>query len=323
MNKSRLSGAGPAIKVGILILAFLSTAAIQWNVSSDTPEAVSPLPENPMPLIATPDSRLNIGIVGEGYFEVTMPDGWPGFTRYGAFKLEKGSGQWLTSEGWAVNGNFTPIATGTTDISISADGLVHAFHPTSGVSSFGISLTRFANPAGLETVPGYPNYFKVTGPSGPPIEGNPGRNGFGFIAQGFLESVPFEIRLTGITRDTNRMAHAAFDITNKNRRALSLAFSPWLAVWNESSWTTNKSGPFFTYHLDGNSTRRFYLPVTTPPSTWRFMIKSTLKRMETERTVGKRYDRFSADAWENVLLPQEHSHLVEFSQTNLTIRESE
>jgi flagellar basal-body rod protein FlgG len=49
-----------------------------------------------------------------------------------------------------------------------------------------ISLVRFQNPAGLETIG--QNLFKETDASGDPIEGTPGEEGFGQIAQGFIEA---------------------------------------------------------------------------------------------------------------------------------------
>ncbi len=48
-----------------------------------------------------------------------------------------------------------------------------------------IQLSRFINPAGLRSLG--KNLYVPTGASGDEITGTPGENGFGTIAQGFLE----------------------------------------------------------------------------------------------------------------------------------------
>ncbi|HCP10201.1 MAG TPA: flagellar basal body rod protein FlgG, partial [Thermodesulfobacterium commune] len=48
-----------------------------------------------------------------------------------------------------------------------------------------LTLYDFTNPAGLYAVGR--NLFKPTDAAGDVIEGNPGQNGFGTIAQGYLE----------------------------------------------------------------------------------------------------------------------------------------
>ena len=48
-----------------------------------------------------------------------------------------------------------------------------------------ITLTRFANPAGLEAIG--QNLFDETDSSGAPTTGTPGNDGIGTLRQGFLE----------------------------------------------------------------------------------------------------------------------------------------
>src|SRR5512140_3157529 len=65
--------------------------------------------------------RLDIAIQGDGFFEVQLPDGTSAYTRDGALKTAS-DGRITTSDGYAVQGGFQPIATGTTSINISSTG---------------------------------------------------------------------------------------------------------------------------------------------------------------------------------------------------------
>jgi flagellar basal-body rod protein FlgG len=57
---------------------------------------------------------------------------------------------------------------------------------SSGSQNSQLTLVRFANPAGLQSVGG--NLYLQTAASGTPESGNPGSNGFGTLQQGYLES---------------------------------------------------------------------------------------------------------------------------------------
>ncbi len=126
---------------------------------------------------------LDLAVQGDGFFEVQMPDGTLAYTRDGA--LKRGSdGRITTSDGLPVQNGFQPIPQGTTSITISANGQV-SLAGSGGAQNFQVTLVRFANPAGLESIGR--NLFKQTDASGPPEIGNPGENGFGSLAQGYLE----------------------------------------------------------------------------------------------------------------------------------------
>ena len=56
----------------------------------------------------------------------------------------------------------------------------------SGNQSFRLTLTRFANPAGLQSVGG--NLYNETPASGAPETGSPSEQGFGSTMQGYKES---------------------------------------------------------------------------------------------------------------------------------------
>ena len=127
--------------------------------------------------------RLDVAIQGDGFFEVQMPDGSRAYTRDGALKTAS-DGRITTSDGLVLQGGFQPIPTGTTSISIAPSGEVTTTGP-SGSQNFRVQLVRFANPAGLESMGR--NLFRETTASGNAELGNAGENGFGELAQGYLE----------------------------------------------------------------------------------------------------------------------------------------
>jgi flagellar basal-body rod protein FlgG len=127
--------------------------------------------------------RLDVAIQGDGFFEVQMPDGTRAYTRDGALKTAS-DGRITTSDGLPLQGGFQPIPSGTTAISISPTGEITTATP-SGSQNFRVQLVRFANPAGLENVGR--NLYRETTASGNAELGNPGENGFGDLAQGYLE----------------------------------------------------------------------------------------------------------------------------------------
>lgn len=127
--------------------------------------------------------QLDVGVQGDGFFEVQMPDGTLAYTRDGAFK-QSANGQIVTSDGLPLQAGFQPVPAGTTNITIGSSGTV-TYTGASGTTSFQVQLTRFANPAGLESLGS--NLYKETTASGTPQTGTPGTNGFGTLNQGYLE----------------------------------------------------------------------------------------------------------------------------------------
>src|SRR3984885_4255305 len=127
--------------------------------------------------------RLDVAIQGDGFFQVTMPDGTLAYTRDGSLKTDS-SGRITTSDGLPVQNGFQPIPIGTTAINISTNGQVTTTG-SSGTQTFQVTLTRFANPAGLQSIGR--NLYLETPASGTPETGNPDENGYGSLQQGYLE----------------------------------------------------------------------------------------------------------------------------------------
>ncbi|RMD87322.1 MAG: flagellar basal-body rod protein FlgG [Candidatus Dadabacteria bacterium] len=131
-------------------------------------------------------NQLDIAIEGEGFFQVTLPDGTLAYTRAGAFQLDE-NGQVVTADGFVVEPAIT-IPPDALSVTIGQDGVVNVLQPGSPtptqVGQF--QLTRFQNPAGLKQIG--KNLLLETQSSGTPTTGTPGENGMGRLAQGFLES---------------------------------------------------------------------------------------------------------------------------------------
>lgn len=127
--------------------------------------------------------KFDLAIQGDGFFEVQRPDGTISYTRDGSFKLSA-AGQVVTADGYPVLSGFQAVPPGTTSVNVSETGEV-TYQGPNGSTTFRLTMTRFANPAGLESLGG--NLYAETEASGIPEVGNPGEAGFGGIAQGYVE----------------------------------------------------------------------------------------------------------------------------------------
>jgi flagellar basal-body rod protein FlgG len=153
---------------------------------------------------------LDIAIEGDGFFQVSLPDGDIAYTRDGTFKLSA-DGQLVTSDGFFLQPGIT-IPADSESISIGADGLVSAkVAGNSTPQEIGqLELARFINPAGMEAI-GH-NLFLETSASGAPMLGNPTLEGFGRIDQGYLEMSNVEV----VEEMVNMiMAQRAYEINSK------------------------------------------------------------------------------------------------------------
>lgn len=128
--------------------------------------------------------KLDIAIQGDGFFEVQRPDGTIAYTRDGSFKLNA-QGQVVTTDGLPVLSGFQPIPPGATAVTIAEDGNV-TVQTADGNTNFRLTLTRFANAAGLRSLGG--NLYEETAASGTPEAGAPGEQGFGRTIQGYVEN---------------------------------------------------------------------------------------------------------------------------------------
>ena len=130
-------------------------------------------------------NELDWAIEGDGFFQIEMPNGDTGYSRAGEFKLDA-DGRIVNPDGFPLIPEIT-VPTDTISISVGLDGTVSVIQAGDGTPTEigNIQLARFVNPAGLRSLG--KNLFTPTNASGDEITGTPGENGFGTLAQGFLE----------------------------------------------------------------------------------------------------------------------------------------
>jgi len=136
------------------------------------------------PLLVT-NNPLDVAIKGNGYFQITMPDGSLSYTRDGSFTTDQ-NGQIVTQAGFTV-GNGITIPSGSTSITIAGDGTVQYTldDPTKVYTAGNLVVANFINPNGLVATGG--NLFLETPASGVPVINVPGTNGTGTLVQNNLE----------------------------------------------------------------------------------------------------------------------------------------
>jgi len=128
--------------------------------------------------------NLDMAILGDGFLQVSMPDGTTKYTRDGALQTNA-DGQLVTTTGYPIEPAIT-IPTNAVAIDIGKDGSVNVTTASGTQSVVGIiQLARFPNASGLSSEGD--NLLAETEASGTATTGTAGENGFGIIQAGFLE----------------------------------------------------------------------------------------------------------------------------------------
>ena len=135
--------------------------------------------------LTSTEGENDVAIRGEGFLQVTMPDGRTAYTRDGSLERDA-TGQLVTHDGYPISPQIT-VPQNATALTISADGRVQATVPGQTAPQLlgQIQLARFVNKTGLESIGD--NLFVETAASGPATTGNPNSEGFGNLQQGYLE----------------------------------------------------------------------------------------------------------------------------------------
>jgi flagellar basal-body rod protein FlgG len=156
---------------------------------------------------------LDIAIRGEGFLQVTMPDGSLKYTRDGALQTNA-NGQLVTSGGYPIEPAIS-IPTDAVSVTIEKNGGVNVTNSSGTQSVVGnIQMVRFPNSAGLSSEGD--NLYAGTEASGSPLTGTPGENGFGTIQSGFLEKSNVQM----ITELVNLItAQRAYEINSRAIKA--------------------------------------------------------------------------------------------------------
>lgn len=156
---------------------------------------------------------LDIAISGEGFIQVTTPNGDLRYTRDGSLQINA-NGQLVTTTGYAVEPAIS-IPTDAASVSIEKDGGVNVMDSSGTQSVVGtLQLARFPNPTGLSSEGD--NLLSETPASGTPTTGNAGENGFGTIMSGFLEKSNVQM-VTELVNLIN--AQRAYEINSRAIRA--------------------------------------------------------------------------------------------------------
>lgn len=132
-------------------------------------------------------NTFDLAIQGNGFFQISRPDGTVAYTRAGSFH-QNNQGQLVTIDGDPVIPNIT-IPPNATSVTITQYGVVNAMLPgQQNPSQLGqFQLATFANPAGLNSIGA--NLFQTTLSSGDPVLDVPGgTQGLGTLQQGYLEN---------------------------------------------------------------------------------------------------------------------------------------
>jgi len=132
------------------------------------------------------DNALDIGIQGDGFFQILLPDGTTAYTRDGSFQKDN-QGQIVTANGYPLQPNITIPANALT-VTIANDGTVSITQPgvTAPTQIGNIQLANFVNSGGLQSIG--QNLFLETASSGTPTPNAPGSNGAGVLNQGYVET---------------------------------------------------------------------------------------------------------------------------------------
>lgn len=129
---------------------------------------------------------LDVAVQGNGFIQVSLPDGTVAYTRDGSLH-EDSTGQLVTADGYPLVPSIT-LPANVNSVTIGTDGTVSttANGSTTPTQVGVIQLANFVNPAGLE--PMGQNLYLETQSSGTAQTGQPSINGMGSLAQGSLES---------------------------------------------------------------------------------------------------------------------------------------
>jgi len=160
--------------------------------------------------LTTTGNSLDMAVQGKGWFQVEMPSGETAYTRAGSFQLSA-EGKIVTADGYTVKGGGT-IPKDALDITINTSGEILVKQAGQAqlqrVGQF--ELASFANDAGLQA--SGDNLFQNTTASGDPVTGTAGRQGFGTLLQGFLETS----NVNTVQEVTNRItAQRAYEMNSK------------------------------------------------------------------------------------------------------------
>jgi flagellar basal-body rod protein FlgG len=127
----------------------------------------------------------DVALQGDGFFQVSLPDGTLAYTRDGTFRLDQ-NGRLVTEDGYPVLPGIN-VPQNARNLTIGPDGTVsvQVGNQTTPTQVGQLQVVKFLNPAGLQ--PLGQNVYTASQAAGAPQTGIAGQNGFPTVLQGFLE----------------------------------------------------------------------------------------------------------------------------------------
>jgi flagellar basal-body rod protein FlgG len=128
---------------------------------------------------------MDLAIQGDGFIEVTAPDGSASYTRGGTLMVDR-DGFLAQAEGQVLKPAIH-VGTDAREVTINADGrvMVRQRDGSEPFEAGRIELVRFADTSGLLAQGA--NLFRPSARSGEPIAGRTGEDGMGTLVQGAVE----------------------------------------------------------------------------------------------------------------------------------------
>jgi flagellar basal-body rod protein FlgG len=148
---------------------------------------------------------MDVAIQGEGFLQVTRPDGSLGYTRAGNLQVDA-NGRLGLPTGELLQPRIQ-VPAGASEVTIAPDGAVSAV-VNGAVTGLGrIQTASFTNPSGLLAAGG--NVFTATANSGQASIGTPGTGQRGMLSQGVLEASNVNVGTEMISLITTQRAFEA------------------------------------------------------------------------------------------------------------------
>lgn len=131
------------------------------------------------------DAAFDVAIQGEGFIEVSLPDGSSAFTRGGTLKVNR-DGLLATANGYPLKAHIS-IPDNAEQLVIGSDGKVQVIVPgqASAADVGDIDLVRFTGPEALTALGD--QLYRASLDSGEPIAAKASQDGMGRLMQGYLE----------------------------------------------------------------------------------------------------------------------------------------
>lgn len=151
------------------------------------------------------NNPLDLAIQGDGFFQVTLPDGTIAYTRAGSFRLDK-DGKMVTEDGYPISPEIT-IPSNATEISVAESGEFTITTPSGTETAGPLTPARFANNSGLRAIGR--NLYLESESSGTPTTGTFSEDGFGRLTQRHLESSNVSVVEQVVNMITGQRAYEA------------------------------------------------------------------------------------------------------------------